>query len=219
MDKHSQRRLLDQFSPSTRQRSTILANKVSCRNGVQLIAGRLHLQSEFSETNFIWKTLDASSRTEDGTSERVFQHRKPVQREEQGNPTDNPELSSARKLKRSTQSLVETAWIKSRPQHRRNCTRCNLGRWRTNGKIQEVVKKERNGSRTKPMFEDLGNPENSVKFSEESSRIIHEQDNIELYEIWAIHAWSPYRRDWPSVLVGFPSTWWSNKKNWFKARF
>ena len=30
-----------------------------------------------------------------------------VQREEQGNPTDNPELPSARKLERSTESPVE----------------------------------------------------------------------------------------------------------------
>ena len=30
-----------------------------------------------------------------------------MQREEQGNPTDIPELPSARKLKRSTESLVE----------------------------------------------------------------------------------------------------------------
>ena len=29
-----------------------------------------------------------------------------MQREEQGNPTDNPELLSVRKLKRSTESLV-----------------------------------------------------------------------------------------------------------------
>ena len=32
-----------------------------------------------------------------------------VQREEQGNPTDNPELPSVRKLERSTESPVEKA--------------------------------------------------------------------------------------------------------------
>ena len=53
-------------------------------------------------------------------------------------------------------------------------------------------KKIRNGSRTKSILEDLGKPENSMKFSEESSRIIHEMGNIELYELAepssAIHA-------------------------------
>ena len=48
------------------------------------------------------------------------------------------------------------------------------------GKIQEVVKKLRNGSCTKSIQEDLGIPENSLKFSEESSRIICEMGNIEL---------------------------------------
>ena len=44
----------------------------------------------------------------------------------------------------------------------------------------------RNGSRTKSILEDLGKPENSLKFSEESSRRIHEMGNIELYELGQI---------------------------------
>ena len=42
------RRLLDQFSPSTRKGIAVLADKISCRNCVQLCAGRLHLQCELS---------------------------------------------------------------------------------------------------------------------------------------------------------------------------
>ena len=51
------------------------------------------------------------------------------------------------------------------------------------GKIQEAVEQLRKGSRTKSILEDLGKPENSLKFSEESSRIMHEMGNIELYEL------------------------------------
>ena len=46
--------------------------------------------------------------------------------------------------------------------------------------------KLRNGSRTKSTLEDLGKPENSMKFSEESSRTIHEVGNIQLYELGQI---------------------------------
>ena len=50
------------------------------------------------------------------------------------------------------------------------------------------------------------NPENSMKFSEESS---HELGNIESHgdrypaSSSAIQAWSTCRRDWPYVLVAF----------------
>ena len=54
------------------------------------------------------------------------------------------------------------------------------------GQIQEVVETLRNGSRTKSILEDLGKPENPVKFSEESSRTIHELGNIELHELGQI---------------------------------
>ena len=51
------------------------------------------------------------------------------------------------------------------------------------GQIQEVVGKRRNASRTESVTEDLGKPENSMKFSEESSRTNHELDNIQLHEL------------------------------------
>ena len=51
------------------------------------------------------------------------------------------------------------------------------------GQIQEIVEKIRIGSRAKSILEDFGKPEKSLKFSEESSRTIHELDNIELYEL------------------------------------
>ena len=61
--KYSGRRLLGQFSASIGQRTTILADKVKCRNCIQCCAGRLHLQGNFSKrrTNSIRETLDASS--------------------------------------------------------------------------------------------------------------------------------------------------------------
>ena len=53
-----------------------------------------------------------------------------VQREEQGNPTDNQEVLSVRKLKRSTESLVEKEESEFKVDLRTegNCTRCGLGR-------------------------------------------------------------------------------------------
>ena len=44
------------------------------------------------------------------------------------------------------------------------------------GHIQEVVEKFRNGSHTESVLEDLGKPENSMIFSEESSRTIGTND-------------------------------------------
>ena len=49
VDNSSGRRQLDQFSPSTRQRTTFLANQIPRHNCFQLCAGRLHLQSDFSK--------------------------------------------------------------------------------------------------------------------------------------------------------------------------
>ena len=54
------------------------------------------------------------------------------------------------------------------------------------GQIQEVVEKSRNESPTESIIEDLGRPEKSVKFSEESSRTIHELGRIELHELGQI---------------------------------
>ena len=54
------------------------------------------------------------------------------------------------------------------------------------GQIQKVVEKSRTGSHTKSIIEDLGKPEKSINFSEESSRTIHELGNIELHELGQI---------------------------------
>ena len=54
------------------------------------------------------------------------------------------------------------------------------------GRIQKVVEKLRNGSRTKSSNADLAEPEKSIKFSEESSRTIHELGNIEFHELGQI---------------------------------
>ena len=42
--------ILDRFGPNTGgQRTTVLANQIPCRHCIQLCAGRLHLQNDFSE--------------------------------------------------------------------------------------------------------------------------------------------------------------------------
>ena len=97
------------------------------------------------------------------------------------------ELPSTRKLERTAESPVEKEpEFKVDLQNRRNCTRCNRERWRASGKHPRSRGKFRNGSRSKSILEDLGKPENSMKFSEESSRTIHELGNIELYELGQI---------------------------------
>ena len=109
--------------------------------------------------------------------------RKLVQREEQGNPTDNPELLSVRNLKRSAESLLE----KEEPEFKVDLRIEGVAQdgilkdQERMGKIQEAVERLRRGSRTKSILEDLGKPESSMKLSEESSRIFHEMGNIELY--------------------------------------
>ena len=45
----SGRRPLDQFSPITRRRTTVLTNQIPCHNCSQLCAGILHRQSDFSK--------------------------------------------------------------------------------------------------------------------------------------------------------------------------
>ena len=120
----------DQFNPSTRQRITILADKVSCHYCIQLCASRLHLQSEGSSFERLstprpapkivlesaWQSQQQQQQQQQDTSEsgssgtrKLVQRVEKVEREreERGNPTDDPELPSARKLKRSTESLVE----------------------------------------------------------------------------------------------------------------
>ena len=51
------------------------------------------------------------------------------------------------------------------------------------GKIQQVVGKCKKWFTHEIHLGDLGQPEKSIKFSEESRRIIHEMGNVELYEL------------------------------------
>ena len=84
------------------------------------------------------------------------------------------------------QEIGAERWVnywESRGQNWRNCTRCNLERWRANRQNSGSSGKLRSGSRTKSILEDLEKPKNSVIFSEEPSRIIHETGNIVLYEL------------------------------------
>ena len=51
LEEYSGRRLLGQFSPSTGQRTTILADKVQCCYCIQFCVGRLHVPSDCSKKN------------------------------------------------------------------------------------------------------------------------------------------------------------------------
>ena len=110
-----------------------------------------------------------------------------VQREEQGDPARNPELPSARKLERSAESLIE-----KEPDLKIDLRIEGIAQdvifedEERMGKPKEAVEKLRNDSRTKSILEDLGKPENSMQFSEESSRATHELGNIELHELGQI---------------------------------
>ena len=84
-----------------------------------------------------------------------------MQKEEQGTPTDNPELLSVRKLMRSTESLVE----KEEPEFKvdliieRSAQDVILEDNERMEEIQNALEKLRNGSRTKSIIENLGKPE------------------------------------------------------------
>ena len=84
-----------------------------------------------------------------------------MQREEQGNPTVNPELLSVRKLKRSAESLVE----KEQPEFKVDLKIEGIAQdeiledEERMGHIQEAAEKSRNGSRTKSILKDLAKPE------------------------------------------------------------
>ena len=54
-----------------------------------------------------WQSQQQQQQQQDTSESASVSTRKLVQREEQGNPTDNPELLSVKKLKRSTESLVD----------------------------------------------------------------------------------------------------------------
>ena len=103
---------------------------------------------------------------------------------DQGNSANDPKWSRSRKLERRDESTVEKEpEIQNRPQNWRNCTRCDLEKWRANGENPRS-----SGRLKKWLTHDIYSwrSENTQKtlmiFREESSRIIHEMGNIELYE-------------------------------------
>ena len=105
------------------------------------------------------------------------------QKEDQGNSTGEPETSSIRKLYAQEESTVEKEHESKVDLRIEGVAHDVLLKDEERmGKIQEVVVKLRKASHTKSMREDLRKVENSMIFSEKSSRIIHEPGNIELYE-------------------------------------
>ena len=135
--------------------------------------------------DFICETLDASSRTADSTYEWRVLLRKAGnwcdKRTKVPQQTTQNYLASGNWSEVLSLLLRKKSWIWSRLQNWRNCTRCNLGSWRKNGTNSR--------SRWLPhwsILEDLGTPENSMKFNEESSHTIHALGNIELHELGQI---------------------------------
>ena len=85
-----------------------------------------------------------------------------------------PELLRVRKLGRGAEPIVEKG-----PEFKVDIRMEGIAQ----DVILVVVEKLRNGSRTKSVLEDLGKTENSMIFSEKSSRTIHQLGNIELHEL------------------------------------
>ena len=117
---HAGRRLLDQFSRAqdkglrfwqTRSHAVIVYSsvpadciyKVIPQKGERTLFERLSTPRPAPKIALkgVWQSQQQQQQQQD-TSESASSRRKLVQREEQGNPTDIPELPSARKLKRST---------------------------------------------------------------------------------------------------------------------
>ena len=110
--------------------------------------------------------------------------RKLLQREEQGNPTEIPELPGARKLKRSTGSLVQEEQPESKADLRIEGLAQDviLGDEERMGHIQEVVENFEKAPTLNLFLKIWESQKNSMIFSEESSRTVHEIGNIKLYE-------------------------------------
>ena len=125
------------------------------------------------------------------------------QRADQGNSTIDPESSRSRKLERKDESTVEKEpEFKVDLRIERIAQDVILKDEERMSKIQEVGEKLRNDSRMKSILEDLGKPENSIKSSEESSRIIDEMGNIELYELGRMCRKVQCHSCWTHLLEG-----------------
>ena len=148
--------LLGQFSQSTRRMITILSDTVECHCCIQFCTIRMHLQGDFSKwrASFIRETRDASTSTKSCTQK--FLANAAATQDTSGsvsgrNWKESAEILVKEEMKRNRRvrnlSQQETvaewcdnqhtcwrkAWILSRPQNRRTCSRCNLEGWRANG--------------------------------------------------------------------------------------
>ena len=249
MENSSGRRLLDKFSQSQREWLQFWQTRSHAVIVIQLCAGRLHLQSNFWKKgrNFIWKTLDASSRTEDSTQkclviavapaaaarhiwECVFLHQETgAERERERNKmtqqiTQNYLASGnlsevlSHLLKKKSLNLKSTSELKE--LHK-------MWSWKMKRESDKFKWwKIEKWLRTKSIDEDLGQSEKSIKFSEESSRTIHELGNIELYEFGQISRTVQCHSCVKHIPggIGFlrlrhlSSTWWRNSTK-INARF
>ena len=175
---HAGRRLLDQFSRAqdkglrfwqTRSHAVIVYSsvpadciyKVISQKGERTLFERLSTPRPAPKIALKGAWQSQQQQQQQDTSESASSRRKLVQREEQGNPTDIPELPSARKLKRSTGSLVQEEQPESKVDLRIEGLAQDviLEDEERMGHIQEVVEKIRNGFHTESVLEDLGKPE------------------------------------------------------------
>ena len=175
---HAGRRLLDQFSRAqdkglrfwqTRSHAVIVYSpvpadciyKVISQKGERTLFERLSTPRPAQKIALKGAWQSQQQQQQQDTSESASSRRKLVQTEEQGNPTDIPELPSARKLKRSTGSLVQEEQPESKVDLRIEGLAQDviLEDEERMGHIQDVVENFRNGFHTESVLEDLGKPE------------------------------------------------------------
>ena len=199
---HAGRRLLDQFRRAqdkgprfwqTRSHAVIVYNsvpadciyKVISQKGKRTLFERLSTLRPAPKIALKGAWQSQQQQQQQDTSESASSRRKLVQREEQGNPTDIPELPSARKLKRSTGSLVQEEQPESKVDLRieGHAQDVILEDEERMGHIQEVVEKLEMVFTLNLFLKIWESQKNSMMFSEESSRTVHEMGNIKLYQL------------------------------------
>ena len=129
-----------------------------------------------------WQSQQQQQQQDTSESSASGSTKKLVREEGQSTPTDNPRASGNRcevlchLLRKKSLDLVDLR-IEGIAQD------VTLKGGERMGQIQKVVDKFRTGYRTTSIIEDLGKTRKSIKFSEESSRTIHELGNIDLHKL------------------------------------
>ena len=156
VENSSGRRLLDQLSPNTRQRTTVLANQIPRRNCfyssvpadcIYKVISRNEKRTFFERLStprpapkiVLKSAWQSQQQQQQYTSESAASStRKLVRKEEQGTPTENQNYpASGNWCEVLSHLLRKKSWTSSRLGNWRNCTICNPERWRKNGSNSE----------------------------------------------------------------------------------